>query len=430
MVLQRADAFRPAADIAASAEATGNRIDTNAEGGPIRSVPLLVPARIAISRLPGEVIHMPIAIRLTLLLSCVAVLNGCTSIGVATILRDRPAYNEVIADTWKQQTLLNIVKLRYFDTPTFLDISSVISSYQLQGEISLEREFFPRAPTDTNRTLGLSGTYIDRPTISYAPLTGERFVNNLLRPIPPQAVFAMVMSGHQADFIFRAAVRGINDVYSFSAAPARARTEDPDFSRIIEALQRIQRVGALGMRIEEVRGSAETAQRGPKGERGVPREHVTWVFFRETRDERTRADIALLREALTLAPDAKEFRLTFGALRSEGNEIAIFTRSILEILVELSAGVEVPTNHVTEGRVRGIGSPSHEGSSAYPVAKIRVSSERPEDAFSAVFYRNHWFWIDDRDLPSKRVFTFLKLFSSIAETGVAPHLPVLTVPAN
>lgn len=358
-----------------------------------------------------------------------ALLQGCTSIGVGTILRDRPAYNEVIGDTWKQQTLLNIVKLRYFDTPTFLDVSSVISSYQLQGEVSLEREFYPRAPADTNRTLGLSGSYTDRPTISYAPLTGERFVNNLLRPIPPQAVFAMVMSGHQADYIFRAAVRSINDVYNFSAARSRARSEDPQFARVTEALQRLQQVGALGMRIEEVAQPVEANARSGRPER-IRREHITWVFFRATADEQIKADIALLRSALGLAADAKEFRLTFGALRSEGNEIALFTRSILEILVELSAGVEVPDSHVKEGRVRVVASPAKDADMAYPIARIHVTPERPEDAFSAVYYRSHWFWIDDRDIQSKRVFTFLKLFSSIAETGVAPQLPVLTVPAN
>lgn len=372
---------------------------------------------------------MTIVIRGLLSLAALAALGGCTSIGVGTILRDRPAYNEVIADTWKQQTLLNIVKLRYFDTPTFLDVSSVISSYQLQGEVGFEREFFPRAPADTNRTFGLSGTYTDRPTISYAPLTGERFVNNLLRPIPPQAVFAMIMSGHQADFIFRAAVRAINDVYSHTAAPSRAKSEDPDFSRVVEALQRMQRVGALGMRVEEARANPESVAPALRGER-VRREHVTWVFFRDTRDEGTRADAALLRSALGLAADAKEFRLTFGALRNEGNEIALFTRSILEILVELSAGVEVPADHVAQGRVRAIAAMSGDNAHGYPVARVRVSTERPEDAFCAVFYRHHWFWIDDRDLSSKRVLTFLKLFSSIAETGVAPHLPVLTVPAN
>jgi len=372
---------------------------------------------------------VPIGIRLTLLLCCLTVLHGCTSIGVATISRDRPAYNEVIADTWKQQTLLNIVKLRYFDTPTFLDVSSIISSYQLQGELSFEREFFRRAPADSNRSLGLFGTYTDRPTISYAPLSGERFVNNLLRPVPPQAVFAMVMSGHQAEFIFRATVRAINDVHNYTAAPARARTEDPDFSLVVAAFQRLQRVGALGMRIEEVRTPNDAGTQSTRSER-VRREHVTWVFFRERRDDQTRDDIALIRRTLELAPEAKEFRLTFGALRSEGNEIALFTRSILEILVELSVGVEVPAEHVSEGRVRAVSTPSHASPSAYPVARIHVSTDRPEDAFSAVYYRKHWFWIDDRDLPSKRVFTFLKHFSSIAETGVAPHLPVLTVPAN
>lgn len=372
---------------------------------------------------------MRTTMRIALLLGVLPVIDGCTSIGVGSIVRDRPAYNEVIADTWKQQTLLNIVKLRYFDTPTFLDVSSVISSYQLQGEIALEREFFPRSPGDTNRTLGLSGTYIDRPTISYAPLNGERFVNNLLRPIPPQAVFAMVMSGHQAEYIFRAAVRSINDVYNHSAAPSRARAQDPEFTRVVEALQRIQRVGALGMRIEEVRAPVEAAGGGARAER-VRREHVTWVFFRNTPDEEIQADIALVRRALGLAPQASEFRLLFGALRSDGNEIALFTRSILEILVELSAGVDVPPDHVAEGRVRSISHSALDGADAYPIARIRVSAIRPDDAFSAVFYRNHWFWIDDRDIPSKRVFTFLRLFSSIAETGVAPQLPVLTVPAN
>ena len=39
-------------------------------------------------------------------------------------------------------------------------------------------------------------------------------------------------------------------------------------------------------------------------------------------------------------------------------------------------------------------------------------------------------WVDDRDLGSKRIFSFLMVFSSIAETGVVPQVPVLTIPAN
>ncbi len=67
---------------------------------------------------------------------------------------------------------------------------------------------------------------------------------------------------------------------------------------------------------------------------------------------------------------------------------------------------------------------------AYPVARVLSGEGAPADAYVAVRYRNHWFWIDDRDLASKRAFSFLKIFSSIAETGVAPQQPVLTIPAN
>ena len=39
-------------------------------------------------------------------------------------------------------------------------------------------------------------------------------------------------------------------------------------------------------------------------------------------------------------------------------------------------------------------------------------------------------WIDDGDFASKRIFSFLLIFFSLAETGVTPQTPVLTVPAN
>lgn len=87
------------------------------------------------------------------------VTTGCQSIGPATIYRDRLDYAGAIADSWKEQTLLNIVRLRYFDTPTFLDVASVISSYQLQGEVRLGQEFFPSSRVDTNRSFGATGEH-------------------------------------------------------------------------------------------------------------------------------------------------------------------------------------------------------------------------------------------------------------------------------
>ncbi|HSN38703.1 MAG TPA: hypothetical protein VLT92_00790 [Burkholderiales bacterium] len=357
---------------------------------------------------------MHVHLRLALALAAVSAMAACQTIGPGSIQRDRMDYAAAISDSWKEQALLNIIKLRYFDTPVFLDVASVISSYTLQSQIDVAARIFPNSPPDTFRNFGATGLYTDRPTISYAPVTGEKFVNNLLRPIPPQAIFAMIQAGHQADYILQAAVRAINDVYNYSAAPARARREDPTFHFVIRAFRRIQQAGALGVRIEK-RGGAE----------------VTLIFFRENAGEEVAKDIRRLKEALGIRPDSKEIRLDFGALRHGENEITLLTRSMMEMLVELSAGIDVPREHLAEGRARAMPeSVATAGQGAGPLARIHSGSEPPADAYVAVRYRNYWFWVDDRDLVSKRTFTFLRIFSSIAETGNVPQVPIITIPAN
>jgi hypothetical protein len=171
--------------------------------------------------------------------------------------------------------------------------------------------------------------------------------------------------------------------------------------------------------------------RDPRGEDWI-QEEETWVFFRERVDERAAADIRFLREALGIRPEVRELRLVFGSLRQRDDEIALLTRSIMEILLELSIGVEIPEQHIAEGRARPLPSRTAARKDAADVPRVHVqaASDPPADAFVAVRYRGYAFWIDDRDIESKRVFTFLRMFSSIAETGVAPQFPILTIPAN
>jgi hypothetical protein len=62
--------------------------------------------------------------------------------------------------------------------------------------------------------------------------------------------------------------------------------------------------------------------------------------------------------------------------------------------------------------------------------RIGSSPERPPYAFVAVPYRDHWFWIDDRDMPSKRLFTFLMFLFTLVEQPGKEGAPVITIPTS
>ena len=74
---------------------------------------------------------------LTVLLLSLFALWGCAGIGPHTVARDRFDYTGAIGDSWKEQMLVNTVKLRYGDTPIFLDIASVISQYSVESLVDL-----------------------------------------------------------------------------------------------------------------------------------------------------------------------------------------------------------------------------------------------------------------------------------------------------
>ena len=49
--------------------------------------------------------------------------------------------------------------------------------------------------------------------------------------------------------------------------------------------------------------------------------------------------------------------------------------------------------------------------------RIKYSEKRPADAYASVPHRRGWFWIDDRDLDSKRTFGVIMLLFTLTETG-------------
>ena len=159
----------------------------------------------------------------------------------------------------KQQTLLNIVKLRYGDFPVFMEIGQVIAGYQLQttvgAGISAQNYITSSVggPVAVGGSAAAAATYIDRPTVIYAPLTGNDFIKKLMTPILPVAVLFLLQSGYSATLVMQIAVDSINGVANESRRAGMTRHGDPEFMRLAQLLYELQLANALQIRVERRR---------------------------------------------------------------------------------------------------------------------------------------------------------------------------------
>jgi len=348
-----------------------------------------------------------------LLIATTFLITACSPLGPGTVPRDRFDYTGAISDSWKNQMLFNMVKIRYGDAPVFLDVSSVISQYQVGGALSLGA-MYSSPPSSGSGSLGWAGTYVERPTITYTPIMGDKFARSMMSPIPPPAILSMIQAGYPVDLVFRLLVQEINGVRNRFGGEARAQSAEPEFYSLIEKMRKIQSHGAIGMRFTK-----------------KEKEEATFMVMRGERDPAIEALSVEVRNILGLDPRGKEFTVVYGAVSRDNKEIAMLTRSILEVIIDLSADIEVPAAHVEEKRV----SPTHveeavKGGKIPPLIRIQSSSEKQKDAFVSIQYRDTYFWIDDRDLRSKKLFSFLMFIFSLVETGEKPAAPIVTVPTN
>jgi hypothetical protein len=346
-------------------------------------------------------------------LVCAALLlAGCGSFGASSVARDRFDYSAAISQSWKDQMLLNLVKIRYADAPVFLEVASVINQYSLEGTVALSSPTWGSGSTNLTPALGASGRYFDRPTISYLPLTGDKFARSLMTPIRPDALFFLIQANWPVQLIFRICVKSINGLRNHSGSMMFRHDSDPEFERAMELLEKLQKSDSVGMRVHK----AEKA-----------RQPGAVVFFRGPEAEAMEAERVELKRLLGLSLEATEFKIVYGALAQDDREFAILSRSMIEIMAEMAWQIEVPPEDVEEERVP----PSPEIREEHKLIHITSSRERPDGAFASVKYRGHHFVIDDREWRSKRMFSFIMFLFALTETDTKGQgAPVLTVTAG
>lgn len=346
------------------------------------------------------------------LVACVTLgaVAGCTTVGPEIIRSGRPAYNDAILQTNDEQLLQNIVRLRFADSVGFLTVSSVTANVSLTTTGTVNVGWGPTANYAGN-LVPFTGTVTteQNPTISYAPVSGDRLVKQLVSEIPLDLAVLVISSARPPQSGWNAIVRRINGLRNPDFLDPPSVVPDPRFEEAVSLLSTLQRRGVL--RWVQLEG-------GEKGYAMVLRDD----------SPASESEVAQLAALLDLARPAKPdgdwiVPVRGAAGTSERGTVAVETRSLLDVMRIAADAVEVPPELAAAAASLR---PGLAGSDI----RIRSSASRPDGARVAVPYRGRWYYIDDRDAAGKQWFSMLQLLSSASLPSSSSVAPVLTIPVT
>ncbi len=339
--------------------------------------------------------------------------TACNLTGPTALRTGRQDYNVAIQQTQNEQLLLNLVRLRYLDTPQFLEVGNVTASYQfdagLTGSATLQEQ---RSPA--NAVFGGSARvgWIERPTITMQPLQGERFVTQMLSPIPLETVLLLIHSGWSIERVLRVCVQHVNGVANAPTASGPTPALAPEFSsfrRLAQLLRGMQLGGAIELGID-----------GAGDERAI--------VLRIT-PAASEPDARELRELLGVPADASRLVLVASVARGAGDRVGVGTRSLMGALFYLSQGVHVPEDDAALVTTTRTASGARFSWDDVLGGLFRVGADEAPEGGAAVVvsYRGRDFSIADRDLGTKATFALLQQLVALQAGNVQTAAPVLTI---
>ncbi len=404
--------------------------------------------------------------------------SGCQA-GPALYESSFHQYNDAVRKTLDEQMLANLVRMRYFQSPIFLQVSSLNTQFVLGVNVGGTGTFTTGgAPNVFGATIG--GTYEERPTISFSMPESREYYGRLLAPLSADQITSLILAGFDCELVLRTAVRALNRLRNLDADHSDSPGEPASDAQFREAIELIRRLRSEGL-VDLELGAKAAMWSSPVAanvQAEIPKifllaaasyamsndaEIITdqngqWQTYKFERHMALRfspaaadsPDAQRLRELLGLEPDRGNFPIVEpemvnaekpksilgqspGALDPETiwAEIGLRGRSMLEIMQVASKEVRVPAEDVERGVA--VANPSRdqetpEGASDWLV--IRSSESAPSNSSLSINYRGHWFYIDDSDLRSRETFAMLTaLFAVVGGTVPGAH-PVLTLPVG
>jgi hypothetical protein len=352
---------------------------------------------------------------LTTLCVVLAGLSGCAMVGPRSISMGRADYNEAINKTENEQMLLSIVKGRYGETFSLLSVSGVVANVRFRTNAGVQAGVgSPASYAGSLVPFSAGLAYEENPTITYAPVRGQRYFRRFLSPITLDMLLLIVRANSNEEQVFTLLVNRINDLQNPDFLDAPFAAPDPGFMRFVELFTGLRKAGVLGLVSdprEEVAFDVVILGYAPKYSQKV-REFVALLDLKMPVDESK--DIVI---PVYFAIKTKQF-----------HGIGITTRSTFDLIEILRAAIEVPQEHARAGLVLNY------PPMGLPGQGIRIisSREKPKSMSVAVKYLGYWFYIEKSDQRTKMVFRAMRMFWSLSIAAGADEMaaPILTIPVS
>ena len=407
-------------------------------------------------------------------LAIMPLLQACGTVGPALYESSFDDYNDAIRKTADGQMLANLVRMRYFESPVFLQVASISTSFSLSGNAGASVRINEGAGNSYGLDAGAS--YSETPTITFSLPESRQYYGRLMAPLSANQITMLIEAGFDSEAVMRTAAKRINRLRNleieYSTYPQTPDTY-PEFVEVFSLIRKLRNEGLVDIGP----GRATTVYSSPvgpidqgdlgdvlatevyaKAEAGIElfqNEDAEWQIHTFTRrlsirfapDAANSPDALRLRELLNLYPGSHSFPILDSELTkvekvrahlgqppaaldptAVWKEIGVQGRSMMEIMQYASTGVDVPAEDISRGiAFDDQAATSNRGDRQFV---IRSSREEPSNATLRIKHHGHWFYIPDNDLKSREEFALITALFAVTGGTVPGAHPVLTLPVG
>jgi len=402
-----------------------------------------------------------------------SVLSGCSTVGPTLYESSFEDFNDAIRKTSDGQMLTNLVRMRYLETPVFLQVASITTNFNVNGNIGASAGF----PEGEGNNYGLSAGagFSESPTISFSLPESDKYYGRLLAPLSAKQITSLYFGGFDSEAVFLTTARGVNRLKNISPAFGSTATETASFSDFKEVFALITKLRGEGLvdieltvkqadwsspvtiddsnPISKVLLLGAVTYANANNFELVNYDNDVWQTHRYEQQMSLRfatasknsPDAQRLRKLLNLEDDRYNFPMVnaevVNAEKPRGiygqapgaldpnitwAELGLRGRSMMEIMQVASKKVQMPEEEVA----RGVAVVDANQAAARDTGLVIKSSKSEPDSMLRTNYRGYWFYIDDSDLESRKQFALLNALFAVIGGTVPGAAPVMTIPVG